>query len=434
MDSPALPPRKRGLPIAPVADPAKRRLPLRGQSSEVDRAVRPTYAVWELTLRCDLACRHCGSRAGRARPDELSTAEALDMVEQLAELGVLEVSLIGGEAYLRDDWVTVAKAVRDHGMDVNIVTGGRGFTRERAEQAKAVGIKNISVSIDALEAMHDALRGVQGSFKSALGALGAAREAGLAVAANTQIARPALRQIEPLAELLGEQGIYAWQVAMTVPMGRAADEPELILEPYQVLEVLAMLARIHPRLAKRGVKIWPGNDIGYFGPYDSLLRSHMPGGHMAPCGAGRSSIGIEADGTIKGCPSLPTSAYAGGNIRDEKLVDIWERAEPLRFTRDRTEKDLWGYCASCYYAADCLGGCSWTAHTLFGRIGNNPFCHHRALELLREGKRERLRMVTAAEGKPFDHGVFEAFLEAWPAEDRARAEALVKTGEGWLTE
>ncbi len=427
-----LPPRKRGLPIAPLADPAKRRLPLNTDALAMDRQVRPTYAVWELTLRCDLACRHCGSRAGRARPEELTTAEALDLVDQLAALGVLEVSLIGGEAYLRDDWAIVAKAVRDHGMDVNMVTGGRGFTPERVEQAKSVGIKNISVSVDALEATHDALRGVKGSFQSAFAALAAAKEAGLAIAANTQIARPALREIEPLAALLADQGIYAWQVAMTAPMGRAADEPELILEPYQVLEVLAMLARIHPRLKERGIKIWPGNDIGYFGPYDSLLRSHMPGGHMAPCGAGRATLGIEADGTIKGCPSLPTSAYAGGNIKDEKLVDLWERAEPIRFTRGRTEKDLWGYCRTCYYAEDCLGGCSWTAHTLFGRIGNNPFCHHRALELLREGKRERLELRTPAEGKPFDHGVFECIVEDWPEAERARAEELARTGQGWL--
>lgn len=420
------------LPVAPLADPPRRRLPLAGHARSVDRASRPTYAVWELTLRCDLACRHCGSRAGRARPQELTTEQALDLVAQLAELGVMEVSLIGGEAYLRADWVTVAKAIRDAGMDVNVVTGGRGFTRERAEQAKAAGIRNISVSLDALESTHDRLRGVSGSYKSALASLRAAQEAGLAVAANTQIARPALREIEPLAEILADHGIYAWQVAMTVPMGRAADDPSLILEPYQVLEVLPMLVRIRERLARRGIRLWPGNDIGYFGPYDSILRAHMPGAHMAPCGAGRGTLGIEADGSIKGCPSLPTKDYVGGNILDDKLVDIWERAAALRFTRDRTVEDLWGRCRTCYYAEDCMGGCSWTSHVIFGRIGNNPFCHHRALELLKEGKRERLVLRTPAEGKPFDHGVFECVVEDWPAEQLGRAQRLADRGEGWL--
>ena len=71
--------------------PALRHLPLAGEAREVDRAWRPVYAVWELTLKCDLACGHCGSRAGRPRPDELDTAACLDLVAQMAALGVVEV-------------------------------------------------------------------------------------------------------------------------------------------------------------------------------------------------------------------------------------------------------------------------------------------------------------------------------------------------------
>ncbi|HVI02179.1 MAG TPA: radical SAM protein, partial [Enhygromyxa sp.] len=97
------------LPV--VTEPRPRvRLPL-APSVRASDAVRPVYAVWEITLRCDLACRHCGSRAGRARADELSTAEALAMVAQLAGLGVEEVTIIGGEAYLRDDWPILARAL-----------------------------------------------------------------------------------------------------------------------------------------------------------------------------------------------------------------------------------------------------------------------------------------------------------------------------------
>ena len=94
----------RALPLAP----SRRRLPLAPAAREIDRSWQPVYAVWEITLKCDLACRHCGSRAGRDRPDELTTAEALDLVAQMADLGVKEVTLIGGEAYLRDDWTEIA--------------------------------------------------------------------------------------------------------------------------------------------------------------------------------------------------------------------------------------------------------------------------------------------------------------------------------------
>jgi MoaA/NifB/PqqE/SkfB family radical SAM enzyme len=85
---------------------------------------------------CDLACRHCGSRAGRARPDELTTDEALDLVRQMAELGTKEVTLIGGEAYLRDDWTTIARAVAPTAWSCTMTTGGRGITPERAKRRR----------------------------------------------------------------------------------------------------------------------------------------------------------------------------------------------------------------------------------------------------------------------------------------------------------
>ena len=85
----------------------------------------PLYCVWEITLACDLGCKHCGSRAGKARPEELTTAQALEVVAQLAEVGVRDCVLIGGEAYLRDSWTTIARALADRGITVGMTTGGR---------------------------------------------------------------------------------------------------------------------------------------------------------------------------------------------------------------------------------------------------------------------------------------------------------------------
>lgn len=428
-------PRPRSLPIAPEARPARRNLPLAGEARDVDRAWKPVYAVWEVTLACDLSCRHCGSRAGRGRPDELTTAEALDLVRQMADLGVREVTLIGGEAYLRDDWLEIAREVTRLGMTCGMTTGGRQLTPERARAAKEAGIRGASVSLDGLRETHDALRGVKGSFDAAMEALANLQDAGIFTSANTQFSRPALREIPALFDLLCERGIKAWQVQLTVAMGRAADEPALLLEPFQVLEVMATLARLQPKAKAHGVRLWPGNNIGYFGPYETLLRGGMPRGHMASCGAGRSTLGIEANGDIKGCPSLPTRDWVGGNVRDRSLREIWECTTPLRYTRDRTVEDLSGFCRTCYYADECRAGCSWTTHVLFGKPGDNPFCHHRALELLRQGKRERVVKVAEAEGQPFDHGRFEIVVEDWPADELARAKDLVAHGadeEIWL--
>jgi MoaA/NifB/PqqE/SkfB family radical SAM enzyme len=244
---------------------------------------------------------------------------------------------------------------------------------------------------------------LDGSFDAAMRGLRAFRAAGIPVSSNTHINRINLREIPELFELLLAEGIHAWLMQLTVAMGRAADEERLLLEPYQVLEVLPMLARVKRRADEKKVRFWAGNNIGYFGPYESAIRASYPKGHMGSCGAARNILGIEANGDIKGCPSLPTADY-----------------------------DLWGHCATCYYASNCLGGCTWTTHVLFGKKGNNPFCHHRALELLRAGKRERIVRTESAGGMPFDYGKFEIVEEAWPAGELERAQALAKTGDGWL--
>lgn len=408
--------RPKSLPIAPHAPPSKLRLPLAGEVREKDKT-RPIYAVWEITLACDLACRHCGSRAGRGRPDELDTKEALDLVHQMHELGVLEVTVIGGEAYLRDDWTAIVAEIRKLGMQCSMTTGGRGLTPERARQAKDAGLQSVSVSVDGLRESHDTLRGVAGSFDAAMAAMDNLAAVGMPYSSNTQINRQNLAEIPEVFELLIRKNIRAWQMQLTTAMGRAGDEPEMLLEPYQVLEVIPMLARLKKRGDAAGVRFWPGNNIGYYGPFESTIRAQFPGKHRGTCGAGKLVLGIEANGDIKGCPSLPTDVYVGGNVRSTPLRDVWERAAPLRFTRDMTVDDLYGFCRDCYYAESCMSGCNWTTHVLLGKTGDNPYCHHRALELLERGERERLEKVSDAPGLPFDHGVFKVVREPWPSEE-----------------
>src|SRR5262249_26076662 len=78
----------------------------------------------------------------------------------------------------------------------------------------------------------------------------------------------------------------------------------------------------------------------------------------------------------------------------------------------RTSSGLWGFCGSCYYADVCKAGCTWTTHSLLGRAGNNPYCHHRAVELAKRGLRERIAQVEKAPGNSFDHGRFELMVES----------------------
>lgn len=376
---------------------------------EIDRALRPNYAVWETTLLCDQACRHCGSRAGRARVDELDTAARLDLVRQLADLGVLEVTLTGGESYLRDDWLEVIRAVRRHGMQCTMVTAGRGMTPERARAAADAGLQGASVSLDGREATHDRLRGRAGAYADAMRALDALRAAGVLVSGNTQVNRASLAELPDVLETLAGAGAHAWLIQLTFATGRAADDPELLLQPYEIIDLYELLPRLVARCGELGVAFHPADNIGYFGPHEALIRGGR--GHFDSCGAGLSAIGVEADGTIKGCASLATAAWSGGTVRDHALVDLWERSAALRYCRDRTVDELWGFCRTCYYAEVCRGGCTSASFFVFGRPGNNPYCHHRALELARCGRRERLVPAGPAPGLPLDWRVFELVEE-----------------------
>lgn len=375
----------------------------------------PVIVVWEITLACDLACTHCGSRAGRRRRDELTTAEGLDLIDQIAGLGARDVGLIGGEAYLRKDWLQLIECVRANGMDCTLQTGGRNLSEARVAAAAAAGLQGVGVSIDGLREVHDELRGVPGSFELAMAALRRVTAHGMASSVNTQINALSMPQLREIMDLIIEAGATNWQLAITVAMGNAADRPELLLQPWHMLELMPLLAELAEEGRRRGLFLQSANNIGYFGPYESAIRNILDDEiHYRGCAAGYALFGIEADGTIKGCPGLP-SAYAGGNVRDTPLREIWETAEPLAFARRRTLDDLWGFCRTCYYAETCMGGCTWTSHALMGRAGNNPMCHHRALDFDRRGLRERTFQVNRANGDSFDHGEFEIVVEPVPA-------------------
>jgi radical SAM protein with 4Fe4S-binding SPASM domain len=345
----------------------------------------------------------------------------------LAEVGIQEVSLIGGEAFLRKDWLELAEAITKAGMACTMTTGGYGISEATAERMARAGIKAVSVSVDGLEKTHNGLRGRPKSFQYCLETMEHLQAVGILVGCNTQLNRLSALELPELYTILRDAGMKAWQIQMTVPMGRAADHPEILFQPAELLEFYPVLARIVMKAFSEGVLVSSGNNIGYYGPYERLFRG---GGDPKEwtfwqgCQAGLAVLGIEADGAIKGCPSLPTSAYTGGHIRERTLHDIVENAPELTMNLNESTDHLWGFCATCDYSKVCKGGCSWTSHVFFDRRGNNPYCHHRALTLASRGQRERVERVKQAAGLPFDNGEFKIVLEEygapWPAEDPLR--------------
>ena len=388
--------------IDEAAAPGPRRF--RTDADHLDRI--PVHVVWELTLACNLRCSHCGSRAGKRRPHELTTEEALDVVDSLARLGTRELSIIGGEAYLRSDWTDIVARASARGMFVALQTGARALTANRLRAGAEAGLMGLGVSIDGLREHHDRVRGVPGCFDNAWLTLTRARELGLSTSVNTQIGPETIAELPGILDHMIEVGATNWQVQLTVAMGNAVDNPELLLQPFQLLELMPLLAELHHRGREHGVVMVPGNNIGYFGPYEHLWReAGSDRGHWSGCNAGDTGMGIESDGTVKGCPSLATVGYAAGNVRELSIEELWRGADGRASLKPAHER-MWGFCGTCYYRDVCRGGCTWTSHSLLGKPGNNPYCHHRVLTLAEQGRRERVVKVKDAPDEPFAVGRF----------------------------
>lgn len=386
---------------------------------DTEQRFHPAYVVWELTLRCDQPCTHCGSRAGDDRPNELGTEEALGVVKQLAAAGTKDVVLIGGEAYLHPGFLEIIAALKAEGIRPALTSGGRGITETLAKQMAEAGLFLASISIDGLPGTHDLMRAARGSFESATAALRHLRSHGVRVGANTNLNRFNQGDLERLYEALKALGVRSWQIQITAPLGRAADRPEMLLQPFDLLDLVPRVAALKERARADGILIMPGNNLGYFGPEEGLLRSQSADGedHWQGCQAGKFVLGIESNGAVKGCPSLQTDTYVGGNLRERSLREIWDHAPELGFARVRTVDDLDGFCRECPFAKTCMGGCSFTAHSVLGRPGNNPFCHFRARSFAQKGLRERIVPKKAAPGRPFDHGLFEIVVEPLQSPD-----------------
>lgn len=379
--------------------------------SESDLSTRiPVHVVWEITLACNLKCTHCGSRAGKPRAGELSTAECLDVIAQLQALGTREINLIGGEAYLRRDWLDLIAAIAHGGMRSGLQTGGRALTRAKIAAAAAAGLNGAGVSVDGLRDVHDRLRGVPGSYDQALRVIHDLRAEGLTPSANTQINRESMGSLRALYGVLRDAGFKVWQLQLTVPCGNAADNEGLILQPYEIPPLYDEIARIFEDARRDGVQIFAGNNVGYYGPHEHLWRtlSDRPE-PWAGCQASETAIGIEADGVIKGCPSLDKYRYAGGNVRDRPIAEIWRDMADTVSPRVRPPRS--GLCATCYYGAQCGAGCTWTAGSVSKQPGDNPFCDYRARSLADRGLRERLVRTAPAPGIPFDFATWSLRLE-----------------------
>ena len=110
----------------------------------------PVYAHFGTTHRCDLTCKMCGIWRYGNEKEELKLPQVQQMAALFRRLGVVQVSLGGGEPFARDDIEECAKAFVDQGLNTRLLTNAVNVPKERLEKAVSYGVKNFSISLDSL--------------------------------------------------------------------------------------------------------------------------------------------------------------------------------------------------------------------------------------------------------------------------------------------
>lgn len=342
----------------------------------------PQVVVWEITNACNLRCVHCEGSAGARDPEELTTEEALELCDQIAALGCARCNLSGGEPLLRRDWSKLAARLRERGVKVHLVTNGTFVTADVLAEAVEAGVVGVGLSLDGLKATHDRIRvaascGAGSNFDRVVEALSAVKASGLKAGAITHINAWNLDELDGVYELLAELGADVWQVQLGFPEGRLLeiDEPYLI-DPPQLEAVYQVLLRA---MKDGRVPVRVTDTIGYYTELEPVVRVRehekaLP--FWTGCYAGWRVMGIESNGGIKGCPSMGRE-FVIGNVRTERLADIWADEERFAYNTRWDESKLTGYCAECAYRKLCRAGCTTMAYAVTGTIYENPYCLHR---------------------------------------------------------
>ena len=341
----------------------------------------PRFCVWELTLACDLRCLHCGSHAGPRREDELGFDECMRIADELAALSCEKVTLGGGEPTLHPRWHEIGRRLSDHGVRVNVISNGWGWSKQRLEEARHAKLTNVAFSLDGFEEAHDRVRR-QGSFQRVIQAVEQCVGEGMPTSIVTHVNQLNLRQMPELRDFLAGKGIASWQLQLGIPSGTMSDHHELVIAPEELLWLVPQIAELRNDGKPQPI-VCPSDNIGYYGKYEKQLRDKgAPINFWIGCRAGCQVIGIESNGNVKGCLSLPSARHGKdqfleGNLRQDSLRDIWERPGAFAFNRNFTEEQLTGFCAKCRFRDICRGGCAWTAYSHTSNRFDNPYCFYR---------------------------------------------------------
>lgn len=332
----------------------------------LETAVHPLrYLFLEITQRCNLRCRHCGSDCGsEPRAGELDTEEWLACFDYLAarcRRDRVALVLTGGEPLCHPDLGALLARLHDRGLTWGMVTNGQLLTERNVRSLLEYGVNAVTVSLDGVGDSHDWLRGSPGAFARARDGIARLASAPpLHFDVVTCVHPKNLGELPAIHALLAELGVPAWRLFPIFPRGRAAADPELRLDATGYRRLLDFLRAARARGGPVRAAL---SCEGYLPPaLDAEVRDEP-----YFCRAGIDIASVLSDGAIGACPNL-SRGLVQGNVRDDDLLDVWEyRFAPFR-------ERGWmrtGDCVPCREWRRCQGN---SLHLWDDARGRTAFC------------------------------------------------------------
>lgn len=321
----------------------------------------PMHMVWLSTNVCNARCLHCSSNSSVRTPDELKREEVFSLIDQLAEVGVVDLAISGGEPLLRHDIFEIISYARGRGLSVGLGSNGATLTPRQAGLLASSGINRFQVSLDGFEEQHDRLRQWPGLFKRALSTLNTVADLGIRTHVCFTINRLNFTHIEMFAEFLCTTRVRRLNLSRYVPTGRGRDFLDLDLEEWQ--RVLRMCVDLRDRFSGQLEIV---THLAQQILVDDEIQQ-MPG--YAGCQAGSAQGCVTANGTVLPCVLLPIPV---GNIRTSSFEEIWSNSPVIKSLQGRDS--LSGECGSCSFKRKC-GGCRAVAFAKTGDfLASDPRC------------------------------------------------------------
>jgi radical SAM protein len=338
-----------------------------------DRA--PFLVYLEITRACDLACRHCRAEAIPWRhPEELSTTEVRGLLEDLGRFPRRpHLVITGGDPLKRPDLWEILATARALGQPVSLTPSTTPtLTPAVIERLRTVGLASLALSLDgATPATHEAIRGVEGSFRWAQTALAAALETGLKVQINTLVCRETMADLPALYGFLRSRPILRWSLFFLIRTGRGRVMQEVA--PTEAEDLMAWLLDLGEE-AHFEIKVTEAHHYrrlaiqrSQSGESPRPLSPAIRRGFGVRDGNGVVFISHRGDVYPSGFLPIPV-----GNIRRQSLVTIYQSAPLLQALR--RPDGFYGKCGRCLFREVC-GGSRARAFAATGNpLASDPLC------------------------------------------------------------